>query len=188
MSLNNINNLHPSNIAKVIELNKLPSEDFEMISEAHYYSEEYLVSLVQTFMTRLLDSQDLEEDTMGKIMEVLCHNANFPKILIDYVLRERKNLFIKFSNYQNLKHFGNILSTISINIDNVLNENYDLNFAVVFIAERAFYKDIKTEDKIYLCAILSKNKFYSTRSFWLNLIELKLGRRVEEQLTQYESK
>lgn len=161
------------------------SDDFEIVHETQCYSEKYQQQLIENFLKQLFSENEIEVDAMGKLMEVLYNNQFFAKNLIDYVLRDRKNLYIKFLNFHNLQHFANILNTISLNLDNIQNENYDLNFAIIFIAERSFCL-LKSEDsfpnKVYLSALLSKNKLYSTRSFWLDLIELKLSRRVEEQI------
>lgn len=146
-------------------------------------------------------------------------------------------------------HFANILNTITINIDDMNCENYDLNYAIIFIAGRTFYRKVKqinpinpieilcsptkeienldtkrsvseldisdqkeelknselnkknveisinnnnnkskildnmkvqSDDKVYLSALLSRNKLYSSKSFWTDLIELKIARKLEE--------
>ncbi len=124
-------------------------------------------------------------------------------------------------------HFANILNTITINIDDINSENYDLNYAIIFIAGRTFYRKAKNntvkllnspnkdldklntnqtgtlsdknelmsnnslsnnndnlnkqhDDKVYLSALLSRNKLYSSKSFWTDLIELKIARKLEE--------
>lgn len=160
------------------------AEDYEILNETHGYSEKYQLVLVEGFIKQLLGQQEIEVDSMARVMDVLYNNPLFYTIFIDFVLKDKKNLFIKFSNYHNLQHFANILNTISLNLDNVENENYDLNFAIIFISERTFYQN--GDDKIYLCALLSRNKLYANRSFWLDLIELKLARRIEEQLNRTE--
>ena len=160
------------------------TEDFEVINEYQFYSEKYQQNLISEFLRQLFSDQEIQAESMSRFMEVLYENQYFSKNFIDMILIDRKNLFIKLTNYNNLQHFGNILNTISLNLDNVQNENYDLNFAIIFIAERTFCYIKKDENliKVYLSAILSKNKLYSTRSFWIELIELKLGRRIDRVL------
>jgi hypothetical protein len=127
------------------------SEDFEFINESHFYSENYQNNLIEGFMRQLFLEKEIEVDSMGKLMEILYNNNNFSKTFIDYILRDRKNLFFKFLNYQNLQHFANILNTVSLNLDNIQNENYDLNFAIIFIAERTFFIDPNnSSNKVYL--------------------------------------
>jgi hypothetical protein len=178
------------------------TEDFDMISESQFYSDKHQFYLIDNFLNQLLSEKEIEAESMVKFMEVLYNNPNFAKNFIDSILRDRKNVYIKLLNYNNLQHFANIFNTISLNLDNVQSENYDLNFAIIYIAERTFcYKkepDVESHNnydsviesfksqKIYLSALLSKNKLYSTKSFWLDLIELKLSRRVEEQVQRIE--
>jgi hypothetical protein len=142
-------------------------------------------------------------------------------------LSEKKTIYLNFKNFENLMHFANILNTITINIDDINSENYDLNYAIIFIAGRTFYRKAKNntvkllnspnkdldklntnqtgtlsdknelmsnnslsnnndnlnkqhDDKVYLSALLSRNKLYSSKSFWTDLIELKIARKLEE--------
>lgn len=171
----------------VFNINTL-SDDYELISESQFYSEKYQQSLIDEFLSQLFSDNEIQADSMSRFMEVLYNNSYFSKNFIDSILRDRRNIYIKLANFNNLQHFANILNAISINLDNVQNENYDLNFAIIFIAERTFcyYKKESEKNliKVYLSALLSKNKLYATRSFWIELIELKLNRRIEEQLNR----
>jgi hypothetical protein len=160
------------------------TDDFEFITESQFYSEKFQLNLMENFLKQLYSEKEIEVDSMGKVMEILYNNPTFSKTFIDYILKDRKNIFIKFVNYQNLQHFANILNTISLSLENTYSENFELNFAIIFIAERSFYYDKEKNTKTYLCAILSKNKLFATRTFWLDLIELKLSRRIEEQLNR----
>ena len=74
-----------------------------------------------------------------------------------------------------MQHIAHIFLNISINIDSTNNPFYDLNFAIIYISERTYFLDEKTENKFYLCSLLSKNKLYSRKSFWFDLIELKFN-------------
>jgi hypothetical protein len=202
-SSNNKNYSNPTSPNKGIKTIYSETEDFELISESQFYSDKHQFYLIDNFLSQLLSEKEIEAESMVKFMEVLYNNQNFSKNFIDSILRDRKNLYIKILNYNNLQHFANIFNTISLNLDNVSFENYDLNFAIIYIAERTFcYKKEKSltmeenhldsiiesfkSQKIYLSALLSKNKLYSTKSFWIDLIELKLSRRVEEQVQRIE--
>ena len=50
-----------------------------------------------------------------------------------------------------------VLGYISLHQSSIFNGQFDLNFKIIFIAERIFYKKKATNDKIYLNALLSKN-------------------------------
>ncbi len=162
-------------------------EEYEIII-AGAYGEIYQQKLVDTFLKHSRSANEIEAELMSKIMDNLYDNSNFAKNLIDCVLKENRKLpFIQFYNLLNLQHFANIFNTISLHLDDKENENFELNFAIIYIAERTFYSKL-CGDKIYLCSLLSKNKLYSTRGYWIDLMEMKLFRRVEELMTRMESK
>jgi len=108
-------------------------------------------------------------------------NMNTSKTFIDKILiKERKNIAIQFLNYFNFQDFANILITISLNNDSVKRQFFDLNFAVIFIAERTYI--MKDNIKVYLCMLLSKNNLFSSRGFWVDLIERKVSKLLLESL------
>ncbi len=141
--------------------------------------------LIDEFITNMFKENEISIEEIGKIMEILYGNITTSQIFVDkIILKEKKNLSIKFLNFNNLTHFSNILITISLNADTIENENYDINFAIIFIAERTFfYKDEHT--KIYLCALLARNKLYSSRKYWMDLMELKINRKIDNQVKKY---
>lgn len=118
----------------------------------------------------------------AKLMELIFDsNMNTSKTFIDKILiKERKNIAIQFLNYFNFQDFANILITISLNNDSVKRQFFDLNFAVIFIAERTYI--MKDNIKVYLCMLLSKNNLFSSRGFWVDLIERKVSKLLLESL------
>jgi hypothetical protein len=179
-----INNNYVNEILGMTNL----ADEYDFISETIGYSEVYQKKLVEEFLTQLKGENEIEVESMGKVMEILYNNNKFAKVLIDSIL-DKRPLYIRFYNLHNLQHFANILNTISLHFDHISAENYDLNFAIIYLAERTFYTpDPKFFDKVYLCSLLSKNKLYSTRTFWLDLIEMKLKKRVEDAMFKMENK
>ena len=118
----------------------------------------------------------------AKLMDLIFDsNMNTCKTFIDKILiKERKNIAIQFLNYFNFQDFANILITISLNNDSVKRQFFDLNFAVIFIAERTYI--MKDNIKVYLCMLLSKNNLFSSRGFWVDLIERKVSKLLLESL------
>ena len=160
------------------------TEDFEVVSYDQN-QENKQDKLIDEFINNLFKENEINIEEIGKIMEILYGNITSSQNFIDkIILREKKNLSIKFLNFNNLNHFTNILITISLNADNVENENYDINFAIIFIAERTYYyKD--ENNKTYLCALLARNKLYSSRKYWMDLMELKISRKIDNQIKKY---
>lgn len=160
------------------------SDDFEIIS-TEQYSESYQNRIINDLLKNIYQEKEIATDEIGKIIDLIQGNLNVAQLLIDAIIfKEKKNLYIKFSNKKNLDHFANILNTISLKIDDVDNEFFDLNFAIIYIAERTFYTKDKI-NKLYLCALLSKNKIYSTRKFWLDLIDIKINRKIDDQIKNF---
>ena len=98
--------------------------------------------------------------------------------------REREKrawIFSPFSILWDKKTFISFLKSLRKHLKN---ENYDINFAIIFIAERTYY-NIDENNKIYQCAILARNKLYSSRKYWMDLMELKINRKVDNQVKKY---
>lgn len=94
----------------------------------------------------------------------------------------KNNLFTQINNYNNFNHFAGLLNMILFNIDRK-KEFLDIYFAVIYIAEKTFYKNKENAfNKIYLCSLLSKNKIFSDKKFWEDLIELKMNSIIEQKL------
>lgn len=160
------------------------NDDFEVLY-SDQTNESKQDKLIEDFIHNLFKENEISIEDIGKIMEILYGNIATSQIFIDkIILREKKNLAIKFLNYNNLAHFTNILITISLNVDTIEHENYDINFAIIFIAERTYY-NVDEHNKIYLCALLARNKLYSSRKYWMDLMELKINRRIDHQVKKY---
>jgi hypothetical protein len=121
-------------------------------------------------------------------MDALENSPDFCRMLIDYILSEKRNICLRFFNYDNLQHLANIFYNISINIDSPQNKNYELNFAIIFLSERTYFLDEITKNKFFLCAILSKNKLYKRKTYWMDLINLKLSKRTKDHVRKISSK
>lgn len=150
-----------------------------MISDSQYFSDDFQQKLIKRFLTEMISKKEIEIELMGKVMDVLYNNPSFSKSLIDVVLNEKRNPVMVFSNYHNMQHFANILNSMSVNLDNSESENYELNFAIIHIAERSFFIEEANGNKFYLCAMLSKNKLFNSRNYWIDLMELKLFKKMD---------
>ena len=60
----------------------------------------------------------------------------------------------------------------------ILEKNFELNFKIIFISEKIFYLNKENNNKVYLSAILSKNKYLRTSQFWRNFLEFKLANKL----------
>ena len=76
------------------------------------------------------------------------------------------------------------MSYISLKHNSIFSGNFEINFQIIFIAERFFYQNKVNNNKVYLSAILSKNKLFKTKLFWQNVIELKLVKKLEDDISR----
>ncbi len=163
------------------------SNDFEILNFTENRSQIYLNNLCKNFIVQIFSDEEIDFEMVGKIINTLEGNSSFCKTIIDAILSEKKNSYLEFQNYLNMQHLSNIFYNITTSIDCQNHKFYDLNFAIIFIGERSYFLDNDSQTKFYLCSLLSKNKIYSRKSFWMDLIKLKLSRRVEDHIKKISS-
>ena len=104
------------------------------------------------------------------------------QIIIDCLLDLKTSNSIKFLNLKNLNHLSRILSFITLRYSSYLEKNFELNFKIIFISEKIFYQNKINNNKVYLSAILSKNKYFRTKHFWKSIMELKLAHKLGDHI------
>lgn len=154
----------------------IPIENNEIPFEISNYSN----NPMDTFILSIFSAKEIEIKSIGQMIETLYNNQQSSKLFIDSILSKRTKNFWLVENIINLQHFANILNAISLNFEKDKEYLYDITFAIIFIAERTYYY-LKTET-VYLCSLLSQNKFYTNKLFWIEMIEFKLARKLEEHV------
>ena len=138
------------------------------------------------FINEVIDDLRKEEeislDKIAILIELFENKKNDTKKLFLDSIIDKKKTSIKFSNLKNLEHLSNIISFISLKEDSIFKGKFELNFKIIYIAERIYYQNKLNNNKIYLSAILSKNKFFRTKQFWRNVIELKLAHKLNDHI------
>ena len=145
--------------------------------------ENTLNDMMKEFVNNLLEENDIGQEKVANIFELLYYpNYDAGKKLLNYLNEKRGMSSIVFLNLKNLEYLANILGFISLHENDVFKEQFELNLKIIFIAERIFYKKKITNDKIYLSALLSKNRYYRTKQFWRNIVELKLSNKLDDHI------
>ena len=145
--------------------------------------ENTLNDMMKEFVNNLLEENDIGQEKVANIFELLYYpNYDAGKKLLNYLNEKRGMSSIVFLNLKNLEYLANILGFISLHENDVFKEQFELNLKIIFIAERIFYKKKITNDKIYLSALLSKNRYYRTKQFWRNIVELKLANKLDDHI------
>ena len=147
--------------------------------------EEKVNDFLKKLSNDLLSENEVTGCQMAKLIELFQYknqNSEVEKKFIDCLIEKRKISSIRFYNLQNLEHLSNALSYITFKENSIFEGKFELNFKIIFIAERIFYKNKINNNKVYLSAILSKNKYYRTKTFWKNIMELKLVNKLQDHI------
>ena len=125
----------------------------------------------------LVKEEDIPLENIAILIELfgLKNNKNeFKKLFLDNIV-DIKKPSVKYSNLNNLEILSNILSYISLNEDSIFKGKFELNFKIIYSAERIYYQNKYNNNKIYLSAILSKNKYFRTKQFWRKYNRIKIS-------------
>ena len=139
-----------------------------------------------TLINELLGEEEVPKTKIAQLIELFQYqkeNENNEKNFLD-VLVEKNKTSLKFQNLKNLELLSTPISYITLKQNSIFDGNFELNFKIVFIAERCFYQNKINNNKVYLSAILSKNKYYRTKLFWRNILELKLVKKLEDHISR----
>ena len=146
-------------------------------------NENELKIFVNNLLNDFLGEEEINPELMTKMfLTMKFSKLNIDEIIIDCVLDLKKSTTIKFQNLKNLNHLSRILSYITLKNSSILEKNFELNFKIIFISEKIFYQNKINNNKIYLSAVLSKNKYYRTKHFWKNIMELKLAHKLGDHI------
>ena len=171
-----------------IEKNDLTKEELSSlkiknINSKIEYDEDTVIDKIKEFVNNLLEENDIGQDKVANIFELFYYkDYEVGKKILNYLYEKKGMSSIVFLNLQNLEYLANILSYISLHENSILKPSFDMNLKIIFIAERIYYKKKSNNDKIYLSALLSKNKYYRTKQFWRNIIEIKLANKFNDHI------
>ena len=147
--------------------------------------EKDVIDFLKSLANDLLSENEVSGDKMAKLIEFFqfkYNNSDIEKKFMDCILEKKKISSIRFYNLKNLEHLANALSYITFKENSIFEGKFELNFKIIFIAERIFYQNKVNNNKVYLSAILSKNKYYRTKTFWKNVMELKLANKLQDHI------
>ena len=154
-------------------------------------------NFIENFLKNLIKEEDISLEEIAKLYVLLKSYDNevlptknksnnnqesIEQVFIDCLLNLKKGYSLKFINMKNLDHLANIISLITLNNSDLLDKKFELNFKIIFISDKIFYQNQSNNNKIYLSAILSKNKYYCTKQFWRNIMTLKLAHKLNDHI------
>ena len=118
--------------------------------------------------------------------------TKFATTILDKMLREYflQKLNYQFKNIDNFNCLVQILNDIALNkeVSDYTNKNFEINFAIIYIAEKVFFEDEKNKTKKYISSILAdKCHIFRDKNFWENLFEFKMNTTIKN-MTEKEFK
>ena len=167
---------------------KIASIENSIINSKLEIDEKTCNVFIKELVDNLLSENDFSKENLPKIFEYMnISRYNVGKKLLNFLFQKSGISLISFSNLQNLEYLSNILGYITLHETSIFSPEFDLNFKIIYIAEKIFYLKKSTNDKVYLSAILSKNKYYRTKQFWRNILELKLANKLNDYISRFEN-
>ena len=145
--------------------------------------EKELKVFINNLLNSFLEEEEIKQEQMAKLYLLMKNKKiDTDKLIIDCLLDLKSSSAIKFNNLKNLNHLSNIISYITLKNSSILEKNFELNFKIIFISEKIYYQNKINNNKVYLSAILSKNKYYRSKHFWRSIMELKLAHKLGDHI------
>ena len=167
--------------------NELFNYEFDLSNQMLAVTEEKeQKNYINNIIELLTKEEDIPLEKIAVLLELFEHKTkkyDFKKLFLDNLV-DIKKTSVKYTNLNNLEILSNILSYISLNEDSIFKGKFELNFKIIYSAERIFYQNKFNNNKTYLSATLSKNKYFRTKQFWRNIIELKLAHKLCDYISR----
>ena len=107
----------------------------------------------------------------------LIDDIKFAEGILDKMLGEvfQKPIFYQFKNFEKFEGAKQILISISMN-EGVRTDYIDMNYAIIFIAEKGFFYDKEKNEKKYLSKEMTKeDNNFKSKNFWKKLLVQKIN-------------
>ena len=159
----------------------LDNEILNYEKELSNMNEEQIIKSYNDIINDLLKKEEINPEKNSKLFDLIQSGKREESwnLLIDCLMnKNNEESVMKFGNVKNLEYLADCLNYISLQEDSIFKGNFELNLKIIFLAVKLFHIKEENNDKIYLSAILSKNKYLRTSQFWKNVIEFKLANKI----------
>ena len=124
------------------------------------------INELTNIIKKLASEEELTPTEITQLINILKEDPpenkqTFSFIFLTKIKKFHNNRVINFKNRQNFIHLANIMNNICIKEDNFKTFN-----AIIEVS-----KMIKYENLFMFCMIQKKNQFFSTKTFWLKVIQ-----------------
>ena len=113
------------------------------------------IKFYNEIIDELIDEPDVPKEKIAKLIEIFQYqkeNEKNDKDFLDVLVGKNKSS-LKFQNLKNLELLATPISYISLKQNSIFSGNFELNFPIIFIAERFYYQNKVNNNKVYLSAI-----------------------------------
>ena len=157
-------------LKRLISLPRVGFDDFEIIEgPLEVMSQEKMkenIKQLKEIIKKLASENELLPLEITQLINILKEdplekNETFSYIFLTKIKEFYRNRVINFKNRQNFIHLANIMNNLCIKEDNTKTFN-----AIIEVSQM-----IKFENIFMYCMIQKKNRFFSTKTFWLRVIE-----------------
>ena len=181
-NLNNINNINNININN----NLLPYIsynhnvfNFETVKVKLNYDDQIIFN---NLFDGTLDNPNLDNKKFSSFKKRLIDDIKFSEEIIDKMLGEvfQRPIYYEFNNYEKFESVKQILVDISMNKE-VRTNIMEMNYGIIFIAEKGFYFDKNLKEKKYLSKeIIKEDNNFKSKYFWKKLLENKINSNLKK--------
>ena len=167
---NKINLFSSLKLEKTISLPKKGFEDFEIIDSPIVIMDQKKIKEktdeLDNFIKKFPTENELVPSEISELMNILKEETfeneqSFSYIFLNNLKKFFKNRIISFNNRQNFIHLSNIMNNICIKEDITKTFN-----AIIQVSQMIRYKNL-----FLYSMIQRKNHFFSTKTFWLRIIQ-----------------
>lgn len=181
-SNNTINNkFGASPLKRSNVISKEDYEDFEVINDMDTNTKRIKkeIDKLDSFIKKFPGTIELTASEISELMnilkkELLVEGQTFSFIFLYNLKTFFKNRVINFKNKKNFIHLSNIMNNICIKEDNTKTFN-----AIIQVSQM-----IKYENSFLFSAIQRKNRFFSTKTFWLRIIHDNLINNINKYVDE----
>ena len=194
--LNNINSLNNTNINNINNINNnlLPYIsynhnvfNFETVKVQLNYDD-------QLIFNNLFDGNSnnpsFEKKIFSSFKKRLIEDIKFSEEIIDKMLGEifQRPIYYEFKNFEKFENVKQILIDISMNKE-VRTNIMEMNYGIIFIAEKGFFFDKNSKEKKYLSKeMVKEDNNFKNKYFWKKLLENKINTSMNKIKKKEEDK
>ena len=170
-------------LKRIMSIQQRGFDDFEVIESPIEIMDQKIIkekiAQLDNFVKKFPSEKELVPSEISELMNILKEETfntdqTFSYIFLNNLKKLFKNRVISFKNRQNFIHLSNIMNNICIKENNTKTFN-----AIIQVSQM-----IKYEKSFLFSMIQRKNRFFSTKTFWIRIIQNNLINKINDYVEQ----